>query len=165
MKKIALVFIFLLLLNSLVGCSLFDEKIITEEETKIETISISRMNELVQANNDIASTLHGEPMFFNVAELECHLKEFYSKETVDNYVNSSVFYMQDGKLCSSIRIDENRENIAKMQYEILTDTIYFVGEEQSFSVRFYGEFTAYDVNFTVVYSEEAEDWVMTDIAL
>ena len=165
MKKLVALMLCIIFVFSVSGCSKEREKIVVVDGADVVAISDERIHELVKANNDVVSTIYGEPMFFNIAEMECHIAEFYIEDIITQYCDSGVFYEEDGKVLCRIKTDEMRENISKMEYEILSDSIYFNDDTQTFKVRYYSEYTVYVIEFKTEYNFDLNDWVLTDILL
>lgn len=164
MKRIILLFLSLVIIaGCFTGCNLFDEKVVVEETIEIDTISPERMEELVLANNDVVSTIYGEPKFFTTAELRGHVAEYYTETIVREYFATRVFYDEDNKIQCNISVQEGQENLANLEYKIDTKNIYFLNGCQTFTVTFSDDNTKFDLKFTVCKDEKSNEWVMTDI--
>ena len=164
MKKILLLITLSLLIFSMTGCSLFGPKIVKETETNITKISVERMEELVIANNDVVDTIYGNPKFFTTAELRGHVSELYTEEVIKNYFSQKVFYDKDNKVYSTVSTD-NRKNISKMKFTIDSNTIKLMNDTQTFTVSFTDGETEYLLDFSVIYNEKQNEWLLCDIYL
>lgn len=164
MKKIILFFlIFIILIGNLTGCSLFEEKVVIEETTSLTTISPERMDELVMANNDVVSTIYGEPKFFTTAELRAHVSEYYTSVIVREYFATKVFYDEDNEIKCNIVIQDGQENLANLKYKIDYKNVYFVNGTQTFTVTFFNDEIEHKIKFTACLDETSNDWILTDI--
>ena len=164
MKKISIFLAIILLITTLTGCSIFSKKTIVDD-TKIEKISNERMEELVLANNDVVNTIYGNPIFFTTAELQVHVYEYYTKNTVEKYFTDKLFYDdKDGNIKCNIKTD-NRKNIATMKYSIEYNSIFITNDTQTFTVVFSDKSTEYSLNFTATFNEETNEWLLTDIVI
>lgn len=165
MKKIlSLALLLTMLTVCFTGCGLFKEKVVTEETLDFgDTIPEERMEELVIANNDVVSTIYGEPKFFTSAELRAHVAEYYTQTIVRQYFTSKVFYDEDGEVKNNILIQNGRKNIANMNYKIDSKNIYIINETQSFTVTFYDDVDEYRIKFNVCKNTETDEWLLTDI--
>ena len=165
MKKILSIITLLSLITVMLsGCSLFGTKVIKDELITIEKISQDKMEELVKANNDVVSTIYGNPKFFTTAELRGHISEYYDEDVIETYFTKKIFYDKDGKIVSTIKT-ENRKNISEMDFTINTNDISIINDKQSFEVVFSDGETEYKIEFTAIYNKNISDWVLEDIVL
>lgn len=165
MKKIlSIITLLSLTMVMLSGCSLFGTKVVKDELITIEKISQDKMEELVEANNDVVSTIYGNPKFFTTAELRGHVSEYYDEKVIDTYFTKKIFYDKDGKIISTIKT-ENRKNISEMNFTINTSDISIVNDKQNFEVVFSDGETEYKIEFTAIYNKNISDWVLEDIVL
>ena len=164
MKRIFLLLLsMILIMGCFSGCNLFEEKVVIEETVDVETISHERMEELVIANNDVVSTIYGEPKFFTTAELRAHVSEYYTETIVREYFATKIFYDENNTIKCNILVQEGQENLCNLEYKIDYKNIYLLNGCQTFSVKFFDDDTEIDVKFTVCKDEKTNEWVMTDI--
>lgn len=160
---ICLFFSLFLLIGCLSGCNLFEEKVIVEETIDVNTISPERMEELVIANNDVVSTIYGEPKFFTTAELRARVSEYYTDIIVREYFATRIFYDEDNRIQCNIVVQDGQQNLANLDYKIDYTNVYFVNGTQTFTVTFFNEKTECKIKFTACLDETTNEWVLTDI--
>lgn len=164
MKRIIFLLLSIIMIaGCFTGCNLFEEKVVVEETLEVETISNERMEELVIANNDVVSTIYGEPKFFTTAELRAHVSEFYTETIVREYFATRIFYDEDNQIKCNILVQEGQKNLCDLKYKIDYKNIYLLNDSQTFTVTFYDSETEIDVKFTVCKDKKTNEWVMTDI--